>query len=237
MPIIVFCDGSSRGNPGPGGWGAIIATDDSVVELGAADANTTNNRMEMSAALAALEHIGTTTEPVLIRTDSSYLINGITKWIHGWRRKGWKTSTGGDVLNKDLWERLARVNGKHVQWQHVAGHAGIPGNERADTIATEMADGVGPHLYRGERAGYDIELDVVVSASPKKSKSKSRAAKGKAHSYLSLVSGEAMRHGTWGECEARVRGVAGARYKKALSAADEEEILRGWGVAPASLKS
>lgn len=239
--VIVFADGASRGNPGPGGWGAIVALPEGdVIELGGAEANTTNNRMEMSAALAALRLVRDRDEPVSVRTDSSYLIQGITQWIHGWRRKGWKTQQGGDVLNRDLWEALAAVSGKHVTWTHVRGHAGVPGNERVDEIASAFAGGEPVELYRGSRTAYPIDLETIApaggAASGKPASSRRSRSTGKAYSYLSLVGGTPMRHRTWAECEARVKGVGGARFKKAMSAAEESEILRGWGVSPAALR-
>lgn len=239
-PIIVFADGAAKGNPGPGGWGAIIAfPEGTVVELGAAEPHTTNNRMEMSAALAALQHVRDRGDAVVVHTDSSYLIQGITQWIHGWRRKGWKTQQGGDVLNRDLWEALAAMADKRVSWKHVRGHSGVPGNERADEIASQHAGGESVTLYRGGREAYGIDLDATESTGPSarpKGKSASRSAAGKkGHSYLSLVAGKPMRHRTWTDCEARVKGVRGARFKKAMSAADEGEILRSWGVRPDAL--
>ncbi len=233
--IIVFADGASRGNPGPGGWGAIVALPEGeVVELGSADPHTTNNRMEMTAALEALRRVRDRPEPVRVHTDSSYLIQGITQWIHGWRRKGWKTQQGGDVLNRDLWEALAALSGKHVAWQHVRGHAGVPGNERADEIASKLAGGEPIELYHGPRAAYGIDLDTIEStgpsARPKRGGGARRSSAAKAYSYLSLVGGMPRRHRSWAECEARVKGVSGARFKKATSADDEAEILRSWGL-------
>lgn len=234
--IIIFTDGAAKGNPGPGGWGAVVCDGATVTELGGASPNTTNNRMEMEAAIRALQKLGSTAAPVAVFTDSTYMIQGITKWIHGWRRKDWKTSQGGDVLNRDLWERLdaltRALRGK-VSWSYVPGHAGIPGNERVDVIASELALGNPVDLYSGPLAAYPIDLSAQPSAAstrdaagaaPRKSKS------GKAYSYLSLVAGVAQRHSTWAECEQRVRGVSGARFKKAMSAQDEQHILAGWGV-------
>ncbi len=231
--IIVFADGAARGNPGPGGWGAIVAFPvGEVVELGGAEPYTTNNRMELCATIAALERVAGRTDPVVVHTDSTYVIQGISSWIHNWRRRGWKTVQGGDVINRDLWERLAAVAGKHVRWQHVRGHAGIPGNERVDAIATGLADGKWVDLYHGPRTAYGVDLTVpTVQAKPSKPKSSSTSkSSGKAYSYLSLVGGVLQRHATWPECEARVKGVAGARFKKAMSPDDESVIARSWGV-------
>lgn len=134
----IYTDGACSGNPGPGGWGTVVYfTDGAIHEMGGADPQTTNNRMEMQAAIAALEFLAATqqTEPMILYTDSEYLKNGITQWIHGWKKKGWKTSTGKPVLNQDLWQELDRLNSKQVEWRYVRGHAGDVGNERCDAIA------------------------------------------------------------------------------------------------------
>lgn len=230
-PITIFTDGSSRGNPGPGGWGAIVRTDKDVIELGGREAHTTNNRMEISAAVGALEHIkgASLSGPIILQTDSKYLINGITQWVSGWQRNGWKTVAKKDVENRDLWEMLhAAVTGLTIDWRYVKGHAGHPGNERCDEIATAFADDSAPVLYKGARSQYMIDLDaapVASGSSASKSSSKSGA---KAYSYLSFVDGVVRRYQTWAECEAEVKGVKGARYKKALSAEDEKKIIESW---------
>ncbi len=147
----IYTDGACTGNPGPGGWGVVVYfTDGSVYEMGNSEAHTTNNKMEMQAAIAALKLIKTLNqqEPVIIYTDSEYVINGITKWVKGWKKKGWKTSTGTAVLNKDLWEKLDESNSRLVKWQHVRGHVGIVGNERADAIARAFATGKTPSLQQ-----------------------------------------------------------------------------------------
>lgn len=140
----LYTDGACSGNPGPGGWGVVIYfTDGSVHELGGAVAPTTNNRMELQAAIAALEFLTTSgqAEPVILFTDSEYVKNGITQWISGWKRKGWKTSQGKPVLNQDLWQRLEQLNSKQVEWQYVRGHRGNIGNERCDAIARAFSLG------------------------------------------------------------------------------------------------
>ncbi len=145
----IYTDGACTGNPGPGGWGVVICYQDgSVHELGGGDAQTTNNRMEMQAAIAALEFLTTQTqaEPITLYTDSEYLKNGITQWIKGWKRKGWQTSTGKAVLNQDLWELLDDLNSRQIKWQHVRGHSGNFYNERCDVIARAFALGKTPNL-------------------------------------------------------------------------------------------
>lgn len=234
--IVVFADGAARGNPGPGGWGAIVALPEGrVVELGGGAAHTTNNRMELTAVREALRQVAARPEPVVVYTDSTYVIHGITQWIHGWRRTGWKTQQGTEVVNRDLWESLAAVAGPRIQWRHVRGHAGIPGNERVDAIASAFAAAVPIDLYDGRVEGYEIDLRAGVGngSAARASAGRRTAARSKgavAYSYLSLLGGEVQRHTTWAECERRVKGQSGARFKKAASAADEVEILRGWGL-------
>lgn len=140
----IYTDGACTGNPGPGGWGVVIYYEDgSVQELGGAVAATTNNRMEMQAAIAALQYLREVDceQPVTLYTDSEYLRNGITKWLAGWKKKNWKTSQGQTVLNRDLWELLDQLSSRQITWQYVRGHAGNEGNERCDVIARSFATG------------------------------------------------------------------------------------------------
>ncbi|MCP2732414.1 ribonuclease HI [Limnofasciculus baicalensis] len=144
-----YTDGACSGNPGPGGWGTVVYfTDGSVYEMGGAEAQTTNNRMEMQGAIQALKMLKACSqkEPVTLYTDSEYLKNGITKWIKGWKKKGWQTAQGKPVLNQDLWEILDELNLPQVDWQYVRGHNGDRGNERADRIARTFASGKPPAL-------------------------------------------------------------------------------------------
>ncbi len=133
--VTIHTDGACSGNPGPGGWGAILEYNGHEKELSGAEAETTNNRMELMAAIAALEALKRPSEVRLV-TDSVYVRDGVTKWIHGWKRNGWKTANKKPVKNEDLWRRLDEVAAKHrVKWEWVKGHAGDPGNERADELA------------------------------------------------------------------------------------------------------
>ncbi|MDD2900511.1 MAG: ribonuclease HI [Desulfuromonadaceae bacterium] len=135
--VEIFCDGACSGNPGPGGYGAILRYGGHVKELSGGAAATTNNRMEMTAAIEALRLL---TRPcqVSITTDSQYLVKGMTEWIAGWQRKGWRNSKKEPVLNKDLWESLLNLTKPHtVQWKWVRGHAGHVENERCDQLARE----------------------------------------------------------------------------------------------------
>jgi ribonuclease HI len=238
MSITIFTDGAAKGNPGPGGWGAIVASEDLVRELGGGAAHTTNNRMELTAVIEALRAVRGVAGKIELHADSTYVIKGITEWIHGWRRRGWRTAEGQPVLNRELWEALAveaAARGRGgIHWHYVRGHAAIPGNERADAIAVAFAAGARADLYAGPRAGYAVDLDArpADTSVPRRSgTSASRAKAPPAYSYLSLVDGVPMRHTTWAECERRVRGVSGARFKKAASAADEAAILRAWGTS------
>jgi ribonuclease HI len=134
--VDIYTDGACSGNPGPGGWGAVLLYRGREKELyGGEPATTTNNRMEMMAAIKALESL-TRPVPVRLHTDSIYLRNGISKWLPGWKRNGWKTASKQPVKNADLWQRLEAAVGCHdVDWRWVKGHAGNAGNERADALA------------------------------------------------------------------------------------------------------
>ena len=141
MPeLFAYTDGACSGNPGPGGWGALLIArnGDTVVkqrELSGGAAQTTNNRMELLAAINALEALEKSTSLTII-TDSTYVKNGVTQWMHAWKKNGWKTSTRKPVKNEDLWRRLDQANADHnVTWEWVKGHAGHPENERADELA------------------------------------------------------------------------------------------------------
>lgn len=133
--VEVWTDGACSGNPGPGGWGAILRYGEREKELSGGEPLTTNNRMELLAAISALEAL---TRPctVILHTDSQYLRQGITGWIHGWKRNGWKTADRKPVKNDELWKRLDAALGQHkIAWEWVKGHAGDPMNERADALA------------------------------------------------------------------------------------------------------
>jgi ribonuclease HI len=139
--VVIYTDGACSGNPGPGGWGAVLCYGGHEKELHGGSAElTTNNRMELMAAIQALESL---TRPSVVRlhTDSSYLRNGVTKWLQGWKSNGWKTAAKQPVKNEDLWRRLDAAASRHqVHWLWVKGHAGNPGNERADTLANRGMD-------------------------------------------------------------------------------------------------
>ncbi len=137
----IYTDGACTGNPGPGGWGVVVYFNDgSIHEMGDASSHTTNNKMEMQAAIAALQflHASAQTQPITLHTDSEYLINCITKWVKGWKKKGWKKADGKPVQNQDLLEILDELNTQQVNWQHVRGHSGNIGNERCGNTSGDI---------------------------------------------------------------------------------------------------
>jgi len=137
--VEIFTDGACKGNPGPGGWGAVIRAGTHEKEISGGEPLTTNNRMELLAAIRALEALNRPCQ-VTLYTDSIYLRDGITKWIHGWRRNGWRTADKKPVKNADLWQALIDAAAPHeVEWHWVRGHAGHPENERADRLACAAA--------------------------------------------------------------------------------------------------
>lgn len=233
-PIIVFTDGAAKGNPGPGGWAAIIAIPGGRVrELGGGSRHTTNNQMELRGPIEALSHLQGTPGRTALYTDSTYVIRGITEWIPNWQRRGWRTMEGKDVLNRELWEKLwdlVRGRQDRVDWHYVRGHVGIPGNERVDEIANAFALNEDPGLYEGPISAYTVRLHDIPEDTSLPAPSSSGGKNAKPYSYLSVVDGVAMRHPNWGECEQRVKGKSGARFKKAMSAEDEAAILKAWGV-------
>jgi ribonuclease HI len=133
--VEIWTDGACKGNPGPGGWGALLRFGDREKELYGGERQTTNNRMELTAVIEALRALNRTCE-VVLHVDSTYVMNGVTRWMAGWKRNGWQTSAKKPVQNRDLWEALDIEVARHqVSWQWVKGHAGDPGNERADALA------------------------------------------------------------------------------------------------------
>ena len=240
--VIIFTDGSSLGNPGLGGWGAVLVYGSKVVELGGGEKHTTNNRMEMTAVVEVLnlvKKLKVGGDKLIIHIDSSYVINGITKWIHGWEKKNWIGVNKKEILNKDLWMKLqAETKGKEIEWKHVRGHVGIAGNERADFLATMCASEQKwkkEKFFEGPVSKYPYDIlntkpNAIKSDLRAKTKSKKKSSSAKAYSYLSLVDGKLMRHQTWAECEKRVKGVPKTKFKKAFSKEDEISIAKEWGV-------
>lgn len=161
--IIIFTDGSSRGNPGPGGWGSIILSGNRVEEIGGREDHTTNNRMELKSVIEAMKKISVAdfnkdNPEITVYSDSQYVIKGITEWIQGWINKGWRNSQKKAVLNRDLWEELLEVtSSKKISWKYVAGHSDVVGNERCDVIATDFADKKSNNLYSGTLENYFVK--------------------------------------------------------------------------------
>ena len=141
--VIIHTDGACKGNPGPGGWGVLLRSGATERELSGGEKLTTNNRMELTAAIEGLNALKRPCR-VTLSTDSRYVMDGLTKWIHGWRRNGWKTADKKPVKNADLWQALLAAAEPHrVEWKWVKGHAGHPDNERADKLASDAAMAAG----------------------------------------------------------------------------------------------
>lgn len=204
-----------------------------VTEMGGRQDQTTNNQMELLATIEALSFVKKQKGEVYVFTDSTYVIRGITMWIWGWRKKGWKTAEGNDVSNKELWEELSSLVQKRgaenkINWHYSRGHVGTPGNERCDEIAVAFSQRKFVELYRGSLikygvAIYDLPEDTTL---PEMKEKKEKVA---AYSYLSVVGGVLEVHPDWPSCERKVKGRSGAKFKKAMSAADEEKIKKEWG--------
>ncbi len=140
VSVRIYADGGCRGNPGPGGWGVVLLANQRDKELWGSEANTTNNRMELTAAIRALEALNRPTT-VDLHTDSQYVQKGISQWIHNWKRNGWRTADNKPVKNADLWQRLDELCSAHrIRWIWLRGHAGDAGNERADRLANRAMD-------------------------------------------------------------------------------------------------
>jgi ribonuclease HI len=240
---LVYTDGACSGNPGPGGWAAIIAFSSKVViEAGGHEEATTNNRMEMRAAVESLRLLEEEPCSITLFTDSIYLINGCTKWLYSWKKKGWKTAAGEAVANQDLWEELDELIQERKEkdlgpifWSYVKGHDGNPGNERADEIAVSFSKVENPELFHGHRSDYKIPLEEFPKEEELKSaKQQTRSVKKK--NYVSLVNGIAQRHDTWASCEQRVKGQSRAKFKKVGSEKEEQELLESWGLSLKDLK-
>ena len=236
--IIIFSDGASKGNPGPGAYGAIVVypevlskgdAEGKVSELGGFEKHTTNNRMELSGAISGLNEIKNSKEEVMFYTDSKYVINGMTAWIFSWQKNNWQTKDKHDVLNKDLWGELFDLSkGKKIKWNYVGGHVGVAGNERCDEIADALAANQKVVFYKGSLSDYKINiLDLGHNEEMKKNKYSKSA---KAYSYLSLVDGVLKIDKVWADCEKRVKGKKNPKYQKAISPEHEKEILKSWGV-------
>ena len=213
-----------------------------VIELGGREALTTNNKMELTATLEALEYIsnhGPTNESsgtITLFTDSSYVIQGISSWVKSWVKNGWITAAKEPVVNQDIWQKLVDIvesieESYELKFEYVKGHVGIPGNERVDVIATAYADEENIKLFKGLLSDYSVDITQISQSKVKKvvDFDKKKRAAMPAYSYVSVVKGEVMSHKTWKECEARVKGVSGAKFKKALSRQEEQSLFKEYG--------
>jgi len=236
--IWIFGDGACKGNPGPGGWGCIVAEADRVWELGGGLELTTNNQMELQAlasALALLHRERPVATGVKVFFDSKYVINGAQFWRHGWSRKAWRTSLGEDVKNVEEWKDISALLDQltktyKFKWYFVEGHAGIEGNERVDQIASDFAEFKNPDLYQGSRKEYGVDLSLGIERAEAITKAKpvKRGGPARPAYYLSCINGRVFKDSSWAACEARVKGVSGAKFKKVHSAEEEQEVIRGW---------
>ncbi len=237
--IIIYTDGSSLGNPGPGGWGSVLLSPGKkVIELGGREKESTNNRMEMTAGIMALKEIEKRkikAKIIKIHTDSSYLLNGITMWVHAWVKNNWKTKAEEDVLNKDLWENLYKVSANlshkyEIEWVKVVGHSGVHLNERCDAIATSFSANNTTILFTGNLKDYEKLFGKIKDEKSKvvvKNKSKKKNTS-EAYSYVSEVAGKVFADKTWDICEKRVKGKSGAKYKKVFSKEEEQDLIAEW---------
>lgn len=241
----IFTDGACSGNPGPGGWGAVIVGEDKYIETGGGDPKTTNNRMEMTAAVEALK-LAPGGCRVFIITDSSYTINGITKWIRGWKTRGWRKKDGNPVLNDDLWKELDRLNGPDVRWRHVRGHRGNYLNERCDRIAVAFSAGREIELRAGRLSEMEDRGEIVDSIKDALSPSNKRSGRtgGRAGGgrktpaaayarkvYLFAYEGKLYRFDNWPACRAFSAGKPGYT-KSCKSRAEEVQYAQAMGLPP-----
>jgi ribonuclease HI len=150
VALVIHTDGACRGNPGPGGWGVLLDWNGTVKEMSGSEPDTTNNRMELMAAIMALAALKRPTQAT-VQTDSQYVIKGITEWLPAWKARGWRTADRKPVKNQDLWEKLDQLAGQHsLTWQWVKGHSGDPGNERVDALANLAIDALLAQAQRSQ---------------------------------------------------------------------------------------
>ena len=232
---LVYTDGSSSGNPGPGGYGTVILLPQGKIEeLGGYEEHTTNNRMELRAVLETLKFFSKKEEKIdemVISTDSTYVLGGATGWVYGWAKNGWKTKEGNDVSNQDIWQELMGLTlklssqNKKVSYEKVKGHSGDFLNERANEIAQTYSKGTPPILFRGQMEQFEELFGYLKNLPASKQKKEN---KGKAYSYVARVNGETRIFSDWDSCKDFVQGKAGALFKKVFSEAEEKELVETW---------
>lgn len=226
--VTIYTDGASRGNPGPGGWAAIIIAEDTAHELSGYSERATNNQMELQAVIEGLsftqEHHPDSL--IVLHSDSTYVLNGLSQWLDGWVRNNWITSTKKPVENKDLWQQLLllrdSLKGK-IKLEKVKGHSGHVYNDRCDELAVQYALKKNPERFEGSLKAYENFLKEFPPSSEKKPSSGQ-----KAYSYVSLVENTVYVDATWQECEKRVKGKANAKYKKVYSKAEETSLIQDY---------
>lgn len=236
--LTIYTDGASRGNPGPGGWGAVVLVDGYAMELAGAAKKATNNQMELEAVISVLSDSGAKAHkgPVVVHSDSAYVINGLTSWMYGWEKKGWVTMAKTQVENKAMWQKalvLAKEYGDRLTFTKVSGHAGDLYNERCDELAVAAALGKKETHFQGSQKDYDAFLKEIgtmkkVESGKVKVKSKKKKDTGPAYAYVSTVGGKVYSDKTWTACEARVKGKKGAKYKKVFSKAEETSLIQDY---------
>jgi ribonuclease HI len=238
--LTIYTDGASRGNPGPSGWGAVILVGPPAggyaMEIAGGSKKATNNQMELQAVLEVLSDSGARAHkgPVIVYSDSAYVVNGLNSWVYGWEKKGWITSTKTPVENKTIWVKLLELlkeYGKRLSIEKVSGHAGDLYNERCDELAVNAALGKKETHFKGAQKDYDKFLEEI--GTTKKSARGGSAlgrkkSTGQAYSYVSMVGGKVYADKTWKECEARVKGKKGAKYQKVFSKAEETSLVQDY---------
>jgi len=244
----IFTDGACSGNPGPGGWAAIIIGGGNYLEFGGGDGKTTNNRMEMTGAIEGLK-IAPRGNKIILWTDSSYLVDGLTKWIHSWKSRGWRKKDGQPVLNEDLWRELDGLMSPRISLKRVEGHAGNYLNERCDRIAVAFSQGKEIHL-RAESLqeasdknrileALEAAKNRVPASGGKKKKSKPGPPPGEAYKkkvYLFIYQNKVHRFRDWPACQAFSSGKSGYT-KSCQSRLEEETYVKGHGLPAESLDS
>lgn len=232
--VTIYTDGASRGNPGPGGWAAIILSDTHAIELAGKKDPATNNQMELEAVIQALAYVQKTHRAVSVElhADSRYVLSGIESWIDGWVRNGWMTVSKKPVENKLQWVKLMKLRdafGRKLTLVKVDGHSGHLYNDRCDELAVAAALSKKPTLFKGTIAAYEAKLGDTPPKSPvKKTSSKKSTNSAPAYSYVSLVGGTVYVDKTWPACEKRVKGAKGAKYKKVFSKQEETDLVQDY---------
>lgn len=233
--LIIYTDGASRGNPGPGGWAAVILVSGMAMEVAGNEKRATNNQMELAGVLHVLSDEAALAHPpaqagkanIIVHSDSAYVVNGLNSWVWGWEKKGWITMQKKPVENKEMWVKLLALlkkYGDRLTITKVSGHAGELYNERCDELAVAAALGKKPKLFKGSLKEYEVFLKEI-GTTTKKATPKKKKNDAPAYSYVSLVGGKVHSDKTWAACEKRVKGKKGAKYKKVFSKEEEAELV------------